>query len=358
MLSNDAHVARLTRDALIVAKRENLSTVACALIASNCTNTHIVPVPVDRGFESLTRPIDIDLDLYLDIFHDREPSVVDLDEIMHEIPTTSAFAASYGWTVFMSTHRTPNLNTLVTTFPRSGLIAGPVYGSFIVVKSSQSGAAVDVVEGDLSIVKDVLVDRALVVIARAKAAFRSSPPIPKANFVFNMSEMLSCILQYCDHSTVMSISRLNRHGRLHAQSEIRLRVRLLLLPFVPKAAFASFMDMLNDTGAVIMGSVARHLFTINSIFIEDLKSLSFLSTFLLAVVPYAVMTGAHRELYTSCADLNLAVPPGRHYACIAWFTEHGYSSWTALEDRKPISGLAHVANSYTCGHKDIAQSKY
>ncbi|KAJ2924553.1 hypothetical protein H1R20_g12536, partial [Candolleomyces eurysporus] len=158
MLSNDAHVGRLARDAVVLAHQAIVSTVACALVGSQCSKTHIVPVPVDRGFNSLARPVDLQLDIYLEVYPEDRPFVVDMDEFMYELPPNSSVSSPFGWTVFMSVHRNPNFNRLVPLYPRADLLPSAVRGSFLIVKSSPSGIAVDVEDHDLPIIKEVIIE--------------------------------------------------------------------------------------------------------------------------------------------------------------------------------------------------------
>jgi hypothetical protein len=102
-------------------------------------------------------------------------------------------------------------------------------------------------------------------------AFNGRINLPKSRNVYRMPELLNTILEYCDHSTVMAVSRVDCHGRLQAQNEIRSRIRSLVTQFIDSNHFLSFMNMLATTGAVIIGSVARRLFTINAIYMEDLR---------------------------------------------------------------------------------------
>jgi hypothetical protein len=93
--------------------------------------------------------------------------------------------------------------------------------------------------------------------------------------MFNIFELRAMMIRHCDHYTVMMLSRANKSCRRTAEDEIRRRIRLVVSPFIGPSRFNHFLEMLNRTGAVVGGSVARRLLTINSIFLEDLDGKGF-----------------------------------------------------------------------------------
>lgn len=120
-------------------------------------------------------------------------------------------------------------------------------------------------------IKDITkISPALGVVTYIQRAFDGCGELPSANLVFNTPEMRALILSSCDHFTVMAVSRASRTGRCAAQDEIRSRLRALLSPFIAAERLPSFTDMLEGTGAVIVGSVARQVFMVNCLYLEDL----------------------------------------------------------------------------------------
>jgi hypothetical protein len=157
-------------------------------------------------------------------------------------------------------------------------------------------------------------------------AFQGVESFPLANIVYNTPELLSSIVQYCDHFTSMSISRVSRHGRAAAQAEIRCRMRLIFQPFIPTASFDSFVDMLDRTGSVVYGSVVRRLLMSNSIFEQDLDTPS-------------------RATFDSSGDFNISCPRGMEDECRFWFSARGYES----EKRgggQPAPGFCSVMSNF------------
>jgi hypothetical protein len=51
-----------------------------------------------------------------------------------------------------------DVNRLAQRFPRAYVLPSPLWGSYLVAKSSQSGIVLDVEETDLSLVPDVLIE--------------------------------------------------------------------------------------------------------------------------------------------------------------------------------------------------------
>jgi hypothetical protein len=197
--------------------------------------------------------------------------------------------------------------------------------------------------------------RALAVIATTRAAFKLDHTLPFASDVYFTSELLSTILIHCDHSTVMAVSRLNRYGRRSAQEEIRQRIRRVLDPFVTANEYVSFMEMLQTTGSIIIGSVARRLFTMKAMYIEDLRG-SYIPRWSI-VARLIDCTGHTRDIYTSCANLNIVTQASQGATCRQWFSQRSYRSWTPFDEREPNTGFVRVANSFATAHKIVRPDK-
>jgi hypothetical protein len=109
------------------------------------------------------------------------------------------------------------------------------------------------------------------VVLATQHEFQGASNIPDADVVFHTPELRGLILGFCDHFTVVSFSRANKDARNAAQTEIRRRIRLLVSPFVPAISFDSFLEMLTETGSVLVGSIVRHLFMMNCVYLEDMS---------------------------------------------------------------------------------------
>ncbi|KAJ2933960.1 hypothetical protein H1R20_g3128, partial [Candolleomyces eurysporus] len=59
MRSDDPHVLHLAHDATVQARRDMVPTITCALLASQSTHIHAVPVPLDGGYDHASRPLDL-----------------------------------------------------------------------------------------------------------------------------------------------------------------------------------------------------------------------------------------------------------------------------------------------------------
>jgi hypothetical protein len=88
--------------------------------------------------------------------------------------------------------------------------------------------------------------------------------------MFKILELRSMVLGYCDHYTVMAISRASTEGHRAAEEEMHRRIWLVVSLFISASRVGNFLALLDRTGAVIGGSAARRVMTINSIFIDDL----------------------------------------------------------------------------------------
>ncbi|RXW13368.1 hypothetical protein EST38_g12485 [Candolleomyces aberdarensis] len=364
MISNDALAKQMAFEAIRHAQCNRLSTVKCALIASQCSKIHIVQVPVDRGYDLSPRAIDLDCSLFLHTWNAPEHLVMDLDEVMVDVGAypNNPLAHTYRWTVVSSIHHMPKVNELIRTFEGADCLTRDVYGSFLVVKRDRNDILCNVGVHDLGLIKSMLINASsgtwlpsvtavspeeiacvspsLGVVATLSRALNTVRQFEEASLFYAIPEMRAILLRYCDHFTVMALSRVNQEGRRSAQVEIRARLKMVVAPFVPSERFASFMNLLQITGTIIIGSVARRLFTINSAFIQDIDE-------------------PEVKRYTTSANLNLCTPPGKRDLVVRWLTNEKFLTWSPSGDRRQAArGLEVVASSFMTGCRDVKGSKH
>ncbi|RXW14065.1 hypothetical protein EST38_g11790 [Candolleomyces aberdarensis] len=179
MAPTDDLVQKLSYDAKRHAKRADVPVIRCALIGAACSKIHIVPVPVDTGYTSDPRPIDLRYDLYLEANSSQTSFMKDLDGIMVEYDHHPGFVNSYGWTVFKSDHQLPKINKLVPSFYGADNLTAVARGSYLVVKSDRGGIARNITKDDFQLVRDVVVDSLAATqteALEAVAASKSSTP--------------------------------------------------------------------------------------------------------------------------------------------------------------------------------------
>ncbi|RXW11779.1 hypothetical protein EST38_g14076 [Candolleomyces aberdarensis] len=424
MRNDDETAVRLACDAQTYALRSGVITVRCALIGSQCSKIHFVPVPVDNGYHAAPRPIDLKYELFLHVEQHSGRPVVDLDRFMVEYAQfpLDAVATTSKWTIFNSSpvrfsdscicfvmpsyftapaKAIGTVNTLIKTFHGADAIKDEVRGTYLVVKSDSDGVACDVRQEDIQIIRDLIVQcfdrnyataphmstiilneklfpsmslttiplmpptprvsravptlnvpartslpltpddppnstsleeiskisRSLARILTTKQAFARVTYFRDADVFYNVPEMRSTILSFCDHFTVMAVSRVNSDGRRSAQAEMRIRVRLVVSPFIARDCFDDFLEMLDETRAIIVGSVARRLLNMNCMFLQDMPDVN---------------------RYTICGDLNFIVPKGQRVACQRWLTVEGFGFWG---DNSPHTAFKTVAHSFVNGYK-------
>lgn len=156
-----------------------------------------------------------------------------------------------------------------------------------------------------------------------------------AQIVYHIPELLELIVVLCDWSTIMAVSRVNRYSRSISQAAIRLLVRSVLYPFIMRTDFHDFMAMLDASGAVVIGSVARRLLFSNS-----------------KLERRAVLEDDLR--YLRSRDLNIVVPSGGMTMVRTWFVDHGYVGWTREAPQLPY---VDVLRSFHTAHRCHAPGK-
>ncbi|KAF5331978.1 hypothetical protein D9611_009022 [Ephemerocybe angulata] len=104
-----------------------------------------------------------------------------------------------------------------------------------------------------------------------------------------------------------------------AQTATEIILKHILCPFILLHQFYDFLEKMNDTGAGIMGSVARRMLATNSMMMQ-----------------HAIKVKDFRYLRSN--DLNIVVPKGSLDAMVEWFTAHSYDAWDTEVVSKPYVG--------------------
>lgn len=113
------------------------------------------------------------------------------------------------------------------------------------------------------------------------------------------------ILPFCDWYSLMSLSRTSGVWRAAVQLEVRDRMESMVDPFVPNGNLNSFMCMLEDTQAAVVGSVARRLLAAGSEYMRERLEHGYLQ-------------------WDYSFDLNILVPSSSFDNCVRWFRSQGY----------------------------------
>lgn len=146
----------------------------------------------------------------------------------------------------------------------------------------------------------------------------SEPLHPAGQRVVLVPEVLCNILSFCDWYTIMSVSRASQYGRAVAQMATRGIISRTIYPFITLNEFYEFTMMLDSTGAVVTGSVARRVLYANSRMARDAAN------------------NEEGKMFMS-RDLNIVVPSGQAKACKAWFNSRGYGPFKKTAVQGPYS---------------------
>lgn len=146
-------------------------------------------------------------------------------------------------------------------------------------------------------------------LTRRRRAPKEPVEQPDINFVdaervYDVGELLSMIASYIDWYTLMKLSRSGQGGRKAAQYETRVRLRILLGPYLEASHFPGFLDILDRTKGLVCGSIARQL-------------LSTQSSNDILVMP-------NRPF-----DLNLVVTKSGSKKCMKFFMDIGFSAFAS-----------------------------
>ena len=81
-------------------QRSLVPTMLCAVVGSQCSRVHTVPVPIDRGYESAPRPIDLDCSNYLEFYDAHLQFPCDMDDYMFKLTDHAAPLSPLPWLPF------------------------------------------------------------------------------------------------------------------------------------------------------------------------------------------------------------------------------------------------------------------
>lgn len=140
-------------------------------------------------------------------------------------------------------------------------------------------------------------------------------------------DALLCLLTHCDWYALMTLSRGSRGYRAAVRCEIGSRMAVVIQPFIPLGTLNSFVHMLDDTGAAVVGSVCRRL--------------------LASASHYTHPTSLHSEgVKDKSFDLNLLVPSAGFNMCIRWFVSQGYTMGGASVEWPYGGAVSEIVNGY------------
>jgi hypothetical protein len=61
--------------------------------------------------------------------------------------------------------------------------------------------------------------------------------------------------------------------------------------------------------------------------------------------------------FTASSDMNVVTPAGQGTACIAWFNDHHYGSWTPEAERIPATGYLGVASFFATASRVMSNGQ-
>ncbi|KAJ2919812.1 hypothetical protein MD484_g572, partial [Candolleomyces efflorescens] len=128
---------------------------------------------------------------------------------------------------------------------------------------------------------------------------------PGAQETYWVPELMEQVAAYCDHPTLMVLSRANGYGREIAQREMGVRIKTMLHPFIKPDEYDRFMNALHTVGGGVMGSVARQILACNAPFMNR------------------AIAGETTRFYQA-ENLNIVVPFGKLTPFTKALEEFGY----------------------------------
>ncbi|KAH6869862.1 hypothetical protein BKA70DRAFT_1418485 [Coprinopsis sp. MPI-PUGE-AT-0042] len=151
------------------------------------------------------------------------------------------------------------------------------------------------------------------------------------SLVFTIPELFLRVISQLDWHDLMRIAKVSKHGQACVRVQISDRIRYLLDRWIPAIHMQDFLNALNRSGAVVVGSVARRLFSLHCEWYE--------------------MAMKRGELHTMdwSYDLNIVAPAGRAAECRAFFQSIGYDTWLSEEVACHYHGFASgMERGYMC----------
>ena len=140
-------------------------------------------------------------------------------------------------------------------------------------------------------------------------------------------KILLRILSFCDWYALMKVSRTSRRGRAAVQYQIWCRLETKIRPFLPNAPLNTFIQMLDDTGAAVVGSICRRLLASGSEYIQESQAKG-------------------TPVSDKSFDLNLLVPAKSFARCLQWFASQGYVTGGGEVEWAYGRAVSEVVNAY------------